>query len=78
MWPLGGKSAGEEKVARRIEYSDESCECGQPMYARVVTLGPGVESRRGPSCWSDECSAHRSWLEAAERRVEARNALVRH
>jgi hypothetical protein len=63
-------------VARRIEFTGEVCECGEPTFARVVTLGLGVESRRGPSCWLDECAIHRSWQDAAARRVEARNARV--
>jgi hypothetical protein len=63
-------------VARRIEYSGELCECGEPMFSRVVTLGVGVESRRGPTCWLDECWVHRSWLQAADRRAAARNALL--
>ena len=63
-------------MARRIEYTGVPCECGNPMFVRIVTLGAGIESRRGPSCWFDECSAHRGFEEAAARRVAARNALV--
>jgi len=59
-----------------VEYTGEPCECGRPLFARVVTLGVGVESRRGPSCWFDDCSVHRSFEEAAASRVAARNALV--
>jgi hypothetical protein len=66
----------EESVARRIEYAGVLCECGEPMFSRIVTLGVGVESRRGPTCWLDECSLHRSWLAAAEQRAAARNALL--
>ena len=63
-------------MARRIEYAGVLCECGEPMFSRIVTLGVGVESRRGPTCWLDECSAHQSWQDAAERRAAARNAQL--
>jgi hypothetical protein len=50
-------------MARHYEYTGEDCKCGHPMYVRVVTIGSRAESRRGPSCWFDECSRHRSWRE---------------
>jgi len=46
-------------MTRRNEYTGEMCECGRPLYVRVVTVGARPESRRGPSCWNSECSIHR-------------------
>jgi len=47
------------EMTRRNEYTGEMCECGRPLYVRVVTVGARPESRRGPSCWNSECSIHR-------------------
>ncbi len=45
-------------MARRHEYTGEVCQCGNPMYVRVVSVGDRPESRRGPSCWYDDCPRH--------------------
>lgn len=63
-----GRSAEEVGVARRNDYTGDQCDRGHPMYFRVVTVGSGSESRRGPSCWFDDCPVHRAWQEAAGRR----------
>lgn len=45
-------------MARRNEYTGDTCACGRPMYVRVVQVGTNPESRRGPSCWYDDCPEH--------------------
>jgi hypothetical protein len=45
-------------MARRHEYTGEVCQCGNPMYVRVVQAGDRPESRRGPSCWYESCPLH--------------------
>lgn len=45
-------------MPRTNEYIGQTCECGHPMYVRVVRIGSRPESRRGPSCWYDECPRH--------------------
>jgi hypothetical protein len=48
-------------MSRRNEYTGETCENGHAMTFRVVRIGAGPESRRGPTCWHAECSQHRQW-----------------
>jgi hypothetical protein len=51
-------------MSRQHEYTGETCECGHPMYTRVVKIGSRPEARRGPSCWHDECVRHVERLNA--------------
>jgi len=57
-------------MARRNEYTGEQCSRGHPLYVRVVTGASRPESRRGPSCWHDECPTHREWQASVKQRTD--------
>lgn len=50
-------------MSRHNEYTGETCVCGRPMYYRIVQLGGRPESRRGPSCWYEDCAEQLRWQE---------------
>ena len=51
------------------DYTGEECEYGHLTYYQVVEIGYRDE-QRGPSCWRDDCEAHKRWT-AAEQRPQA-------
>ncbi len=55
-------------MPRRNEYTGEICDYGHAMYIRVVTIPSKAESRRGPTCWLEDCPFHRRWQELQPRR----------